>query len=270
MKKILSITIILIILIPNFIQSQDIHSKHFFYGYPKRIPFENKIIIRDLYIASYDPNTKNSDWVAYVVDKDYIGKSKKITLTEEFFLYEDERLELDDFRDAFSTLDYDKGHLIPVRSFSKSRHFKANLSPLTVISPQKMTLNRGILRKLDEKVDNFASKMDINVYVISGTLYLEDITPLLAADEGHKVPSHFYKIISFRSSEVGIKVFALKFPQLIEPKTELSEYLCTVDELEYMTGYNFFWQMYDTYENQVEAQIDQQGFEYFLKAQHIK
>ena len=46
----------------------EIHSKHFFFGYPYGAPATNDMIIRSIYALSSNDETKFADWVSYQLD----------------------------------------------------------------------------------------------------------------------------------------------------------------------------------------------------------
>ncbi|MFX0181953.1 MAG: DNA/RNA non-specific endonuclease [Candidatus Hodarchaeota archaeon] len=279
MKKI----ILFLLFIPVTLQAQNIHSKHFFHGYPKKIPYQNEIIIRDSYIISFNPITKFADWTAYLLTKESVkGGKYNRELKDEYFLYEELRLELDDYEKSYGCHRYDKGHMAPIRSFANGNWKDTNY--LSNIVPQKSSLNRGIWSILERKERKFAEKVS-NLYVLCGSLHLEDVPNLPLADEKHYIPSHYYKIIGFENDQVGIRVLGFIFPQNedigIEKKNstivvktkvskDLKEYLCTVDEIEYLACFNVLWKLYNDYEKFIESQIDFDAFNYFINEGKIK
>ena len=44
---------------------QEIHSKHFKFGYPLGAPETNDLIFQDIYVLSSNDTTKFADWVCY-------------------------------------------------------------------------------------------------------------------------------------------------------------------------------------------------------------
>ncbi|WP_255314896.1 DNA/RNA non-specific endonuclease [Vibrio cyclitrophicus] len=153
----------------------------------------NVVIFERLYALSQNKKTQFADWVAYEVDILNFGTSTNRTWKNNPLLDDTERLEKGDYSGASSKLEVDRGHQAPLASFVGNRYWPT-LNYLSNITPQSTDLNQGAWKHLEEAVRDAVGFRD-NLYVITGTLYRNEMDVLPKADENHSIPSDYYKII---------------------------------------------------------------------------
>ena len=188
---------------------QEIHCKHFFYGYPTGTPDTNDLIIRDCYALSSNDETKFADWVAYrLTPEETFGTlDLKRKWRTDPWLEDHETLEAnpDGYKGANKAHGYERGHFAPLGSFKGS----ANASQVNYYSnivPQKGALNGGPWMRLEESVRDLVHRYR-TVWVLTGPLYEEDVDPLPEANEDHIVPSGFWKVIMVNAGEIKVAGF---------------------------------------------------------------
>lgn len=225
--------------------SFEIHSKHCLAGCPYGSPTTNDLIIREIYLLSSNDTTKFSDWAAYKVDYKNFGKSKKRHWKPDPLLDSSETLEPRDYKSAFKKGGYDRGHQIPLGSFSGTKYwYETNY--LSNITPQKSQLNQGPWRNLEEAIRRLSKRNKQEVYVMTGVLYENPpksqkltVQRLPNSDEAHKIPSHYWKIISMDFRK-GIKTSAFLMPQTARKKDSYCSYKVLISEIEKRAKLNFF------------------------------
>ena len=195
---------------------KEIHSKHFIYGIPLGTPPTNDLIIRDIYALSNNDSTKFADLVAYRLDSETVkGKAKTNRVWKaDPWLAKEETLEPADYNGANKALKTDRGHQAPLASFKGTKHWNQT-NYLSNITPQKSNLNQYPWKKLEKKVRNFAMARN-TVYVLTGPLYEKDMPKLPGADENHKIPSGYWKIIIYQDNSNDpntLRTPAFIFPQ---------------------------------------------------------
>ena len=230
-------------------QYGEIHCKHFIYGIPKGTPVTNDLIIRDNYALSSNDQTKFADWVCYVLDKDTISGNVKTERKwkADPWLADNETLEPEDYKGANQALKTDRGHQAPLASFKGTKSWNET-NFLSNITPQKAELNQGAWKALEDKVRELSK--DNIVYVTTGTLYEKDMPDLPQADEEHKIPSGYWKIIVIPEPE--LKVMAFIFPQDTPRSAKYEDYTCSIDDIERRTGLDFLSDLEDSVEDEVE------------------
>tara|TARA_E500000318_G_scaffold62266_1_gene57663 strand:- start:785 stop:1621 length:837 start_codon:yes stop_codon:yes gene_type:complete len=170
---------------------------------------DNRVLRRASHTLSNNAATKFADWVAYEVVPADIGKSQRRVWRPDPLLPEDETLEPADFKGAHKALKTDRGHQAPLASFTGAPGWQAT-NYLSNISPQKSALNQGPWKELEGAVRRLAKSVAGSVHVITGPLYERVVPPLPGADEPHRVPSGYWKIISLlRGDELEVAGFVL-------------------------------------------------------------
>ena len=156
-------------------------------------PDSNDLLFTHLYAASNNPETKFFDWVAYEVNVTNFGTFPGRKWAADPLLSEDETLEADDYKGASKTIVVDRGHQVPLASFAGSRYWP-EVNYISNITPQSKSLNQGAWKNLEYAVRD-ASEYGKSVYVITGPLYEKEMPTLPKADEAHRVPSAYFKIV---------------------------------------------------------------------------
>ncbi len=208
----------------------------------------NTIVKHNYYSLSYNENYEQAEWVAYELKKDYI---KSNNFKRPYFI-EDAKVITGsaDWRN-YKNSNYDKGHLCPAgdMEFSMSAYNDTFLT--SNIAPQDKKFNNGIWNRLEQKVRYWAVK-DNGVYVVTGGVLNNSLKTI--GKEKVAVPQYFYKILMNRS---GNRVKMIGFLMPNEPSDEpLYKFVVSVDAIEKLTGINFFPQLEDRLENQLEANKD--------------
>ena len=233
---------------------QEIHADLCLHGCPAGSSATNDIVVRDIYILSSNDTTKFADWVAYRVTKDTIGKTAQRRWKVDPRLAEDETLEPKDYKGAFAALKTDRGHQVPLASFTKTSNWETT-NYLSNITPQKSALNQGVWVKLENAVRTLAKRARIAaVYVMTGPLFERKMPTMPGADEPHLVPSGYWKIVA--TEEKGnIKTASFIFDQETERKASFCEkkFLSRVRIIEGKTGLNFYHALTRVEQNTLET-----------------
>ncbi len=171
----------------------DILSVHCPKGCPTN-PENNNLVFSHVYALSNNPSTKFADWVAYEVNVLNFGASPGRNWKADPLLDDDETLEPEDYKDANSSaLQSDRGHQAPLASFAGS-HYWPELNYLSNITPQNKKLNQGVWKDLEDAVRN-AVEFRQSLFVITGPFYEGTPVTLPRANEAHRVPTGYFKII---------------------------------------------------------------------------
>lgn len=233
----------------------EIHCKHFFHGYPTGTAASNDLIIRDIYALSSNDDTKMADWVAYRLDEETVfgDAETKRNYRSDPWLADEETLEKADYKDAHAEIGVDKGHQAPLASF-KGTDCWADTNYFSNLTPQNSRLNQGLWRRLEEKVRDLVEEGN-TVFVMTGPLYERDMDPLPQADEPHRVPSGYWKIMIIEPQRSSDPILAASFIFDQETPTGYAviDQLCTIDEVEQRSGLDFLREMPDGDENQIES-----------------
>lgn len=129
---------------------------------------------------------------------------------------------------------YDKGHLAPAADMTYSVQSMDNSFLMTNISPQIPGCNRGIWKRLENKVRRWAIREE-KLHIITGPVF---ISPRQQMKRSRiPVPQAFYKVILDLTPPQ--KMIAFIVPNKTS-KSQLSSFAVSVKEVENITGFNFF------------------------------
>jgi len=145
---------------------------------------------------------------------------------------------------------YDRGHLAPAADMGWSDVAMSESFYFSNMSPQVPGFNRGIWKKLEEQVRGWAVQNGA-VIVVTG--------PIFNSFRGFignnlPAPAEYYKVI-LDYTEPEIKAIGFILPNE-KSSASLSTFACTVDYVESITGLDFFTQLPDSIENQIESRIN--------------
>lgn len=142
---------------------------------------------------------------------------------------------------------YDRGHMAPAADMKWSEVAMAESFYLSNICPQLHSLNDGVWKRMENKCHQLAK--NTTVYICSGPIMGE--RPERIGENGVAVPARFFKVACMQRRG---RWQAIGF---IVPNADcggsLFDYACSVDEVEKITGHDFFYQLADSIETAVEA-----------------
>ena len=231
--------------------------RHVPYGLPRGTSPTNDLVVREIYALSSNDTTKFADWVAYRLDRESVrpGEAKPSRrFRPDPLIRPVETLEPADYKGAHALLGTDRGHLAPLASF-RGTAFWQETNYLSNIVPQRSTLNRGPWRRLESLVRRAAGE-GRTLHVICGTLYEEPTPALPGADEPHRIPSGFWKVIlaTGNGKDKGIfRTAAFILPQDTERGVSLMSRSVSIDEVERRSGLDLFWRLPDGEEAPLES-----------------
>ena len=196
-----------------------------------------KTITRSIYTLQNNAQTKFADWIAYHITPDTIsGPSRNRSWKTDPDLDAANTLEPDDYKDAYATIHTDRGHQVPLASFSNTDDW-AMTNYLSNITPQSSNLNQEPWAKLENAVRSFVANGH-DVYVVTGPLYENYFATLPATDKEHTIPSGYFKVVAENRED---RVYASAF--IMYQDAERSYNYClsevTVDEVESRSGISF-------------------------------
>lgn len=210
----------------------------------------DEIIEHQYFTVSYSSKQQNPEWVAYELTNKRLSNSEE----ERRNFKDDPNTESDADSDVYSETGYDRGHLAPAHDMAFNETAMEECFYMTNISPQEPDFNRGIWKSLETKVRNWA-ETEKRLYIVTGPILRKKVSSRdRMVEGGPTVPSKFYKIIvDYEGSERKAIAFVLENKA---SKKSLTEYAVSIDEVEEMTGLDFFPDLSAKEEKALEATFD--------------
>ena len=208
----------------------------------------HQVIKHNYYALSYNEKYEQAEWVSYFLrsSDEGIGHFKRTR-----FIDDPKVISASAASDNYKKSGYDRGHLCAAADmrFSKAAYDETFFT--SNISPQKHNFNNGIWKKLEEKTRYWAQKHN-GIYVVTGGILQKGLPTI--GFEKVAIPNCFYKVL-FCNYKGKYKMVAFLMPS-VKSKEPLYTFVVSVDAIEKMTGIDFFPQLNDKIENDLERKSD--------------
>lgn len=217
------------------------------------IEYCQQLIDKHAYILSYNNETRCPNYVAWKLTEERLTPNVERT---DFFV-EDEDVDLD-YRvkhSDYSNSGYDRGHMCPAADNRFDMTAMEECFTMSNICPQNRTLNAGDWNDLEEKCRRLAKKTDA-VYIVCGPIFNDGNKRYIGKRKKHKiaVPDKFFKVILVNNNDTYMAIGYVMDND--DSKKDLADYAVSVDVVEQLTGFDFFYNLPDSVENEVEKNND--------------
>jgi len=205
-------------------------------------------IVRHLgYILSYNEKHEQANWVAY----ELTGTETKKTVERSNDFRPDKAIRTGSAtNEDYQGSGYDRGHLAPAADMGWSEKAMEESFLYSNMSPQAPSFNRGIWKRLEEQVRQWAIDNQ-SIYVVTGPI-LTDNLPTIGMNKV-SVPQYYYKVIlDYTKPELKGIGFILPNASSTLP---LQSFAMSIDSVERKTGINFFSALPDEQEQTIEKSI---------------
>jgi len=206
------------------------------------------IIKKKAYIVSYNPDTKNPNWVAWHLTEEHtdgpIGRRN--------IFYEDDEVPVpratnEDYKGS----GWSRGHMCPAGDNKWDMEAMNQSFSLLNICPQDANLNSGLWNSIEIDCRNWAKRFQ-DIYIICGPVYYRQDHEIIGNNEVY-VPEAFFKVILCLSGMPKGLGFVVKNTAGTK-KRDL--YYNSIDQVERITGMDFFPALPDDMEEKIESILD--------------
>ena len=223
----------------------DISSDSLLIAQTKGMP--EQILVRTGYITSYNKDTRCPNWTAWRLTSDHTrGPYKRKGVS----FHEDDEVPFPKAQNAdYQRSGYDRGHMCPSGDNKWSQQAQEDCFLFTNMCPQSHDLNSGDWNDLEQKCRKWAER-EGSIYIVCGPVFRQKKT---IGRSKVAVPDGFYKVVLCMNGTPKAIGF---YYDNEDGRRPLSAYVHTVDDIERMTGIDFFASLPDAIENRVEASAD--------------
>lgn len=204
----------------------------------------DQIIRHKAYTLSYVEEHEQAAWVAYMLCRSRTNSTEE--RTDKFLV--DPLVQTGSATNAdYAKSGYDRGHLAPAADMGWSQTAMKESFYFSNMSPQVPAFNRGIWKSAETLVRRWAALYD-TLYVVTGAVLKANL-PTIGSSRV-SIPEMYYKIVLDISPKP--RVIALLIANE-KGKNPLQQYVVTVDEVEKLTGIDFFPFLQDDTETVIES-----------------
>lgn len=214
---------------------------------PKGTP--EQILKRTGYVASYNKTTLLPNWVAWHLTAERTEGSAKrsgVDFAEDTEVPEPRATDWDYYNSG-----YDRGHMCPAADNKWSKKAMEESFLFTNMCPQNGNLNRGDWNEMEMACRKWAKKYG-GLYIVCGPILYKGKHKTIGKNKV-VVPEAFFKVVLRTGDNPQAIGFIYKNTSGNRPK---DSYVNTVDEVERITGIDFFPSLPDDVEKNVEATAD--------------
>lgn len=211
-----------------------------------------EIIKHTYYTLAYSEENEDAYWVYYQLTPELINGTQSRT---------------DDFRpdpsvstgsaslDDYKGSGYDRGHLCPAADMTLNKTSMSETFFMSNMTPQNPSFNRGIWSKMEDQVRKWALEFD-GLDVATGPIFKDNLGSI-GADKV-TAPGYFYKVLYSEKKKIMLGII---IPNAASSKS-LDQFVAKVDDIESLTGIDFFSGLDDKIEEHLEGEIDKSGWSF--------
>lgn len=206
------------------------------------------------YVASYNTTTLIPDWVAYeLLPEELEGDAER---SSHMFSMDTSRKMRQAKREDYRDSGWSKGHMAPAADFRWDDDVMGESFYFMNCCPQNEELNAGDWEFLERKVRSWAREYG-KVWVVTGPIVGTGKYGAIG-ERNVVVPDAFFKAVMVQQ---GGKYRSIAFTMTNDASRQyLRDCALTVNELEKITGIDFFPLLDDAVEDSVEGQLDLKGW----------
>lgn len=204
------------------------------------------VIKHNYYTLAYSEEKEQALWVYYLLTPNFVtGATRRSDNFRPDPAVSTGSATLADYKNS----GYDRGHLCPAADMKLNATAMSETFYMSNMSPQVPGFNRGIWNQVENQVRKWVLAYD-SLYIVTGPVFRNNIG-VIGRNEV-TVPGYYYKVIySPREKEM----IGLVLPN--ESSSErIGKFVVPVDSVEAFTGIDFFPELPDKAENELEGEVD--------------
>ncbi|MCU0446750.1 MAG: DNA/RNA non-specific endonuclease [Microscillaceae bacterium] len=215
---------------------------------PAHNPQDKMLIRHQYYTLLYSEEHEQALWVAYKLES---YQTKGNTRRQDDFRPDPKVVSGSATPADYRGSGYSRGHLAPVADFRFDPQAMNETFFMSNMSPQTHQMNAGIWNDLEQQVRYWVGR-DKQFYIVSGPILKQGL-PKIGRENRVSVPEQYYKII-VDVLEPELKAIAFLIPNR-DSSEPFQKFAVSIDELEKLTGIDFFPQLPDDLEESLESQV---------------
>ena len=207
-----------------------------------------QIIRKTSYIVSYNKDTKISNWVAWHLTAEHTdGPYKRMSNFYEEESVASPRATIEDYHGS----GWSRGHMCPAGDNKWNEIAMYESFSLVNVCPQNANLNSGIWNSLEIDCRRWAKQYG-EIYIVCGPVFLKQEHETIGVNQVF-VPEAFFKVVLCLNNT--LRGFGL-IVRNTDGNRKRDLYYNSIDQVERITGYDFFPALPDELEDSIESKVD--------------
>lgn len=207
-----------------------------------------QIIRKTSYIVSYNNDTKIPNWVAWHLTADHTdGPVRRMSNFYEEESIASPRATLEDYRGS----GWSRGHMCPAGDNKWDETAMYDSFSLVNVCPQNANLNSGMWNSFEIDCRKWARQFG-DVYIVCGPVFLNREHETIGMNEVF-VPEAFFKVVlCLKGTSKALGVICRN----TDGNRKRDLYYNSIDQVEKITGIDFFPALPDELEDRLESDVD--------------
>lgn len=202
------------------------------------------------FVVSFNPSNFTPSWVAWELTSEETTGSvsrKDYDFAPDPML--DARWQIE--KQEYANSGYDRGHMCPAGDMKWSSSAMNDCHYMTNICPQAPKLNQVYWERLESACRRWADLYG-SIYIVCGPVYCSDKHITIGTNHAIAVPDGFFKVVItlMEGEEKGIGFYYKND----DVRQTMESAALSIDQVEELTGYDFFSELSDDIENRIEVQ----------------
>jgi len=224
-------------------------------------PIDEQIIDRDHYSLSYNEQHEVANWVAYPLGHPQIrGCFPRSDAFRIDPLIKNGSATLEDYLNS----NFDRGHLLPAGDMKFDKQAMKDTFFMSNMTPQPANFNRGRWSMLETLMRGWALKYQ-QIWIVTGPILKEKLASI--GINKVSVPVEYFKVILRKD---GSSYKGIGFLMSVDvPYPDLVTYTLSINQIEDLSGVDFFPFLSDSIEEDVESEIDSNQWDFKAKFNYL-
>lgn len=210
---------------------------------------QSEIIKRTYYSLSYSERHEVAEWVAYDLSKNQlkncVGRSNTFRTDP---LISTGTASTEDY----SGSNFDRGHLLPAGDMKFNEQAMRDTFYMSNITPQPAKFNRGKWATLESLIRAWAFQYE-KIWIVTGPILRGELATIGRTNK-ISIPLEYFKAV-IRKTSTGYTGIGFIMPTSV-PFNELENYVVSINQIEDLTGDDYFRFLADADEDKAENDVD--------------
>lgn len=210
-----------------------------------------QLLRRKAYVCSFNSTTLMPNWVAWKITaahSDGNVQRKGVKFHPDDDVPEAYRVTTYDYIQS----GYDRGHMCPAADNRWDQQAMDECFLMTNMCPQDHGLNAGDWNEMEMQCRRWAKEYG-DIYVVSGPILFHSRHATIGQEHHVTVPEAFFKVVLCLKGTPKAIGFIYRNTDGNRPK---GDYVNSIDEVERITGYDFFHGLNKKMQDKVEKEVD--------------
>lgn len=221
-----------------------------------------EIIQHKYYTLNYNEDHEVANWVSYELDH---SKLENCVKRSNSFRIDPAVSTGSATANDYKGSGFDRGHLVPAGDMKFTSQAMKDTFFFSNMTPQPGPFNQGRWGQLENLMRSWALKYK-KIWIVTGPILMPNL-PVTGKENQVSIPDEYFKIILRQQGSSYEGIAFLMHTDV--PYKDLASYVTTIDQIEKLSGFDFFQFLRDDIEDTVEKRADLPSWDFNAKFEYL-